>query len=77
MVDGVRIYLTADNRLDFGRFLTADLAHQLLDLDVTYAAVGGLEVGVGFKNLLDDDYELAWGFPQPGRAFYVRTRVAF
>ena len=26
MVDGVRIYLPADNRLDFGRFLTADIA---------------------------------------------------
>src|SRR5262249_21745786 len=26
MVDGVRIYLPADNRLDFARFLTADIA---------------------------------------------------
>src|SRR6187399_1888992 len=26
MVDGVRIYLPADNRLDFARFLTADVA---------------------------------------------------
>lgn len=25
-VDGIRIYLPADNRLDFGRFLTPDLA---------------------------------------------------
>ena len=26
MLDGVRIYLPADNRLDFARFLTADIA---------------------------------------------------
>src|SRR5690606_5465706 len=26
MVDGVRIYLPADNRLDFSRFLTGDIA---------------------------------------------------
>ena len=31
----------------------------------------------GFKNLLDDNYELAWGFPQPGRTFYVKTRMLF
>jgi len=27
------------------------------------------------KNLTDDNYELAWGFPQPGRSFYIKTRV--
>lgn len=25
-IDGIRVYLPADNRLDFGRFLTPDLA---------------------------------------------------
>ena len=30
---------------------------------------------LGFKNLTDDNYELAWGFPQPGRTFYVKTRI--
>src|SRR5689334_18935829 len=25
-IDGIRVYLPADNRLDFGRFLTADIA---------------------------------------------------
>lgn len=52
-------------------------AHALLNLDGTYALPGGLELGGGFKNLLDDHYELAWGFPQPGRTFYVRTRVVY
>jgi iron complex outermembrane receptor protein len=52
-------------------------AYSLLDLDATYALPKGVELSLGLRNLLDDDYELAWGFPQPGRAFYVKTRVAY
>jgi iron complex outermembrane receptor protein len=37
MVDGVRIYLPADNRLDFGRFLTADLS--AVQIQKGYASV--------------------------------------
>ena len=37
MVDGVRIYLPADNRLDFGRFLTADIA--AIQIQKGYASV--------------------------------------
>jgi len=52
-------------------------AYTLLNLDATYAAARSLELSLGFKNLLDDYYELAWGFPQPGRTFYMKTRVLF
>jgi iron complex outermembrane receptor protein len=52
-------------------------AYSLFDLDATYAVQKSLELSLGFKNLLDDHYELAWGFPQPGRTFYVKTRVVF
>ncbi len=37
MVDGVRIYLPADNRLDFARFLTADIA--AIQIQKGYASV--------------------------------------
>jgi iron complex outermembrane receptor protein len=37
MVDGVRIYLPADNRLDFSRFLTADVA--AIQIQKGYASV--------------------------------------
>src|SRR5262245_24303000 len=37
MVDGVRIYLPADNRLDFARFLTADVAE--VQVQKGYASV--------------------------------------
>lgn len=43
-MDGVRIYLPADNRLDFGRFLTSDIA--VVQVQKGYASVldgpGGL-----------------------------------
>ncbi len=37
MVDGVRIYLPADNRLDFARFLTSDIAE--IQIQKGYASV--------------------------------------
>ncbi len=37
MLDGVRIYLPADNRLDFARFLTADIAE--IQIQKGYASV--------------------------------------
>jgi iron complex outermembrane receptor protein len=52
-------------------------AYSLLDFDATYELPRSVDVSLGFKNLLDDYYELAWGYPQPGRTFYVKTRVAF
>jgi iron complex outermembrane receptor protein len=52
-------------------------AYALLDLAAQYALARELEVVFGLKNLTDDHYSLAWGFPQPGRTFYVKTRVTF
>jgi iron complex outermembrane recepter protein len=37
MIDGVRIYLPADNRLDFARFLTADISE--VQIQKGYASV--------------------------------------
>ncbi len=37
MVDGVRIYLPADNRIDFARFLTSDIAE--MQIQKGYASV--------------------------------------
>lgn len=57
-------------------------AYVVLDLsavlDVTTATRGrpGLELTLRAANLLDEDYQEAWGFRAPGRAFYVGGRVA-
>jgi iron complex outermembrane receptor protein len=50
-------------------------AYVLLDVDATYALGRGVDVSFGLKNVLDEHYELSWGYPQPGRAFYVKTSV--
>jgi iron complex outermembrane receptor protein len=52
-------------------------AYQLLSVDGTYAISRNLELAIGAKNLLDQNFELAWGFPQPGRTFYVKTKLSF
>ena len=49
----------------------------LANVDATYAFSRNLELAIGLKNLLDENYELAWGFPQPGRTYYVKTRMTF
>lgn len=52
-------------------------AFQLFNLDATYDVTPQLSATVGFKNLDDQNYQLSWGLPQPGRTFYVKTRVKF
>jgi iron complex outermembrane receptor protein len=49
--------------------------YTLLDLSAQYSVQRNVDVVLGLKNLADQNYELSWGFPQPGRTFYVKTRV--
>lgn len=49
--------------------------YTMLNVAAQYSFAGGIDLMVGGRNLTDDNYELAWGFPQPGRTFYVKTRI--
>ena len=49
--------------------------YTLLDVSAQYVVQEGFDVVFGLKNLLDQNFELAWGFPQQGRTFYVKTRI--
>lgn len=49
--------------------------YALLNLAAEYAAGRNFDFVFGLKNLTDDNYALAWGFPQPGRTFYIKTRL--
>jgi iron complex outermembrane receptor protein len=40
-----------------------------------YTVARNFDVVFGMKNLGDQDYQLAWGFAQPGRTYYLKTRV--
>ncbi|WP_442947322.1 hypothetical protein, partial [Novosphingobium sp.] len=41
------------------------------NLTVNYALREGIEVSAGVRNLFDDYYVLADGFPEPGRSFFL------
>ncbi|HMM77272.1 MAG TPA: TonB-dependent receptor [Gammaproteobacteria bacterium] len=52
-------------------------AYTLGNVQVDYAMLRNLDAAVGARNLFDDEYELAWGLPQPGRTFYVKARIEY
>ena len=52
-------------------------AYTLANVNVSYKLMENVELAGGVKNLLDQNYELAWGLPQPGRTFYVKARATF
>lgn len=49
--------------------------YTLLNVAAEYTAANGVGIVVGVRNATDDLYELAWGYPQPGRTLYVKTRI--
>jgi iron complex outermembrane receptor protein len=51
--------------------------YTLLNLQVQYRGSDRWELAGGSTNLLDENFELAQGYPEPGRNVYVRLRVSF
>ncbi|MEI9900159.1 MAG: TonB-dependent receptor [Hyphomicrobium sp.] len=52
-------------------------AYALLNFNAEYAFDKNTTFAVGATNLLDENYELADGFPEPGRQFYANARAKF
>lgn len=52
-------------------------AYTLVGLQVQYRYGDSWEAALGGRNLLDDNYQLADGFPDPGRSFYGKFRIRF
>lgn len=50
-------------------------AYAVIDVAAQYDLSRTVNVVLGLKNLSDENFELAWGFPQPGRSFYIKTRL--
>jgi len=49
----------------------------LANLQVEYRSATGWDVVIGGRNLLDDDYQLAHGFPEPGRTWFAKLKIAY
>lgn len=49
----------------------------LANLNTEYRFNEQTSVSVGVRNIFDKHYELAEGFPEPGRTFYFNTRFTF
>ena len=52
-------------------------AHALVNFQAEYEFNDNASMAVGVTNLLDENYALAEGFPEPGRQFYANARVRF
>ncbi len=49
----------------------------LLNLQAEYRLSDNFSAAVGGTNLLDDNYQLAQGFPEPGRQYFANVRAKF
>ncbi|HVJ46949.1 MAG TPA: TonB-dependent receptor [Luteolibacter sp.] len=49
----------------------------LVNLNVEYEFNKQASIAIGVRNLLDKYYELADGYPEPGRTFHLTTRYTF
>lgn len=52
-------------------------SYVLGNISVDYTVRKGLQLGFGVRNLFDDNYSLADGYPEPGRSFFLKGRVSF
>lgn len=63
------------DRLENTFFKTAGFA--LVNVDFQYDFSKQVSANFGVRNLFDKNYELADGFPEPGRTLFFTTRVVF
>ena len=52
-------------------------SYALVNLEAAYAFTDGITLNVGAANLLDEDYALAEGFPEPGRTFFANLLARY
>ncbi len=52
-------------------------SYAMLNFRADYDWTENFSTAVGVTNLLDQNYSLAEGFPEPGRQFYATARAKF
>jgi len=46
-------------------------------LRIDYSLPNGIDIGIGARNLFDDNYQLVDGFPEAGRSFFASVRARY
>ncbi len=59
-----------------GRFVKVG-SYTLANLQVQYRAGESWELALGARNLLDKNYQLAFGYPEEGRTYYAKFKLDF
>lgn len=52
-------------------------SYVLANLRIDYEVLDNVDVGVGARNLFDDNYTLTDGFPEPGRSLFASIRARY
>lgn len=52
-------------------------AYVLANLQLQYRGTDAWELALGARNLLDKNYQLAFGYPEAGRTYYAKLRLDF
>ncbi len=63
------------DRLETTFFQTSGFA--LVNLNMKYEVNDNVELDFGMRNIFDTEYQLAYGFPEPGRSFYLSSALRF
>ena len=71
------IELASDRWSEVGTAFIRTGDYSLLNLQVQYRGGDTWEIAAGGSNLTDENFELAFGYPEVGRNVYVRLRLNF
>ena len=52
-------------------------SYVLANLQLQYRGSDAWELALGARNLLDRNYQLAFGYPEAGRTYYAKVRLDF
>lgn len=47
------------------------------NLRIDYELIDGIDLGIGARNMFDDNFQLAEGFPEQGRSFFASVRARY
>ena len=60
-----------------GTALTELDGHATVDVEALYEIRQGIQLGAGVRNVLDANYEIVAGYPEPGRSTFARMSYTF